>query len=397
MSNEIIFDPIKWTPREIVLQTNVAPIVTANSRVMRKIQSLQKSPVKLSLQFNREIEVSGEGLALALSTLCGKTFETIHFGFDLPESTREDIAHWTESDVEVSGTVDKEMRELSGTVLNFSGGFDSLAAYYLLPEDHKLVSLDFGGRFSRERKFFRDFSPLEVQTNLVQTSLRKHSWSFIGMGSLLSMDDFKAKYCTFGSIIESTGFKRKTAHEKGFTFPPFASAGMQSAPTTQGISEVGTSLVIAENAPELIEPSLKSLASPGEEKLFRKWALAKFALEHVGRTIPFGEVQRPSAPHYEFGQRLVIDLTAMMVASLGREDIAVQLVRGLTSEIIRDSKTMSFEFMFKADKRMYANYPKELMHALEEGLKRAGIDWYSAKDREDVKVFREYWQARAQK
>ena len=115
-----------------------------------------QSPVKLSLQFSREIEVSGEGLALALSTLCGKTFETIRFGFDLPESTREDIAHWTESDVEVSGTVDKEMRELSGTVLNFSGGFDSLAAHYLLPEDHKLVSLDFGGRFSRERNFFPD-------------------------------------------------------------------------------------------------------------------------------------------------------------------------------------------------------------------------------------------------
>src|SRR5699024_4099262 len=118
---------------------------------MRKIQSLQKSPVKLSLQFNREIEVSGEGLALALSTLCGNTFETIRFGFDLPESTREDIAQWTESDVEVSGTADKEMRELSGAVLNFSGGFDSLAAHYLIPEDHKLVSLE----ANRDRKTTR--------------------------------------------------------------------------------------------------------------------------------------------------------------------------------------------------------------------------------------------------
>ena len=396
MSNEIIFDPIKWTPQEIVLQTNVAPVVTANSRIMRRIQSLQSKPVKLGLRFSREIEISGEGLALALSTLCGKSFDTIRFGFELPDSTREDIARWTESSVEVSGVVEKDSRELSGTVLNFSGGFDSLAAHYLLPENHKLVSLDFGGRFSREKRFFQRFSPLQVQTNIVQTSLRKHSWSFIGMGSLLTLKEFKAKYCTFGSIIESTGFKRKTAHEKGFTFPPFASAGMQNTPTVQGISEVGTALIIAENSSELIEPSLQSLASPGEEKLFRKWALAKFALEQAGRPVPFGEVQRPSAPHYEFGQRLVIDLTAMMIASMGREDIAVQLVGGLSSEIIRDSKAMGFDFMFRADKRMYANYPEELMPALEQGLKRAGLDWYSAKDREDVKVFREYWQAKAQ-
>ena len=397
VSNEIIFDPIKWSSREIVLQTNVDPIVSGSSKIVRKFQRLQTKPVKLKFRFNQDIEVSGEGLALALSTLCGKSFDSIRFGFEIPESTKNDIAKWTESDVRIPGTVSKQNRELGGTVLNFSGGFDSLAAHYLLPPEQELVSLDFGGRFSREKKFFSKFSPLEVQTNVVKTSLRKHSWSFIGMAALLSMEKINPQYCTFGSIIESTGFKRKTAHEKGFTFPPFASAGMQNAPTTQGISEFGTALVIAEYAPELLEPSLNSLASPGEEKLFRKWALAKTALEQAGRPVPFSEVKKPDVPHYEFGQRLVIDLTAMMAASFGNEDVASQLVRGLSSEIIRDANAMNFDFMFKADKRMYANYPSELKPALENGLERAEIDWYTAQDRENVKSFREYWQSKSQK
>ena len=156
-------------------------------------------------------------------------------------------------------------------------------------------------------------------------------------------------------------------------------------------------MVIAQNAPELIESSLKSLASPGEEKLFRKWALAKVALEHAGHSVLFGEVQKPEIPHYEFGQRLVIDLTTMLIASLGRDQIAKQLVRGLSSEIIRDARAMNFEFMFKADHRMYAKYPDELRPALEDGLKRAGIEWYTSKDRDDAKVFREYWEAKSQK
>lgn len=393
MSNEIFFDPIRWDKREIVLQTNVDPIVTAKSRIVRKVQRLSTKPVKLRFQFNQDIDVSGEDLALALSTLCGKEFDNVRFGFKLPTATKRDIENWTESHVDTEGEELAQNRILSGTTLNFSGGFDSLAAHYMLPAQHSLVSLDFGGRFSREKKFFAQFSPIEIKTNVAQTLLRRNSWSFIGLGSLLSMSATRSKYCTFGSIIESTGLKRNTAHEKGLTFPPFASAGMTSAPTTQGISEVGTALVIAEHAPEHLAASLKSLASPYEEKLYRKWALASTALQHVGKPAPFSQVARPEVPHYSFGERFVVDLTAMMIASLGKSDLARQLVRGLDATRIADAKGLSFDFMFKADKRMYANYPSELRPSLEKALGKSGIAWYTEKDKEDAEEYREYWES----
>lgn len=396
MSNEIFFDPIRWDKREIVLQTNVAPIVTGSSRVVRKVQRLRTKPVKVRFKFSQDLNVSGEDLALALSTLCGKEFDNVRFGFSVPTTTKCDIENWTESCVDAQGEEEPRKRILGGTTLNFSGGFDSLAAHYMLPTQQSLVSLDFGGRFSREKKFFKHFSPIQIATNVAQTSLRRNSWSFIGLGSLLAMSATQSKYCTFGSIIESTGLKRNTAHEKGLTFPPFASAGMTSAPTTQGISEVGTALVIAEYAPEHLAASLKSLASPLEEKLYRKWALASTALQHVGKPVPFLQVVRPEVPHYMFGERFVIDLTAMMVASLGQEDLARQLVRGLDSKKIADAKALGFDFMFKADARMYANYPSELRPALEKALGKSGIAWYTDKDREDAEEYRQYWESTTQ-
>lgn len=391
--NEIIFDPITWDKRAIVLQTNVAPIITGSSRIARKLQRLRTRPVKLRFEFNQDVSVSGQDLALALSTLCGKEFDNVRFGFNVPTATKHEIENWTHAHVDVEGAEVAQKRILSGATLNFSGGFDSLAAHYMLPAQHSLVSLAFGGRFSREKKFFKQFSPIEIDTNVAQTSLRKNSWSFIGLGSLLAMSVAQSKYCTFGSIIESTGLKRNTAHEKGLTFPPFASAGMTSAPTTQGISEVGTALVIAEHAPEHLADSLKSLASPYEEKLFRKWVLAKTALQYFGKHVPLSQVVRPQVPHYRFGERFVVDLTAMMVASIGNEDLARQLVRGLDSKKIADAKGLSFEFMFKADERMYANYPSELRPALEKALRKSGIDWYTEKDKEDAEEYREYWES----
>lgn len=395
VDSQIFFEPIKWDSHEIVLQTNVAPNITGNSRIVRAIRRRNVKPVKLKFKFNRAMRVSGESLALALSTLCGKTYDKIRFDFEVPNSTTADISRWTESDIETLGDEDKPTKELKGTVLNFSGGFDSLAAHFLLPSDHALVSLGFGGRFRREKDFYRKFNPIQIDTNLVETSLRKNSWSFIGLGALLAMQETQSKYCTFGSIIESTGLRRNTAHEKGFTFPPFASAGMTNAPATQGISEVGTALVISEYSPDLLTPSLRSLASPGEEKLFRKWALATTGLLHAGRDVSIPRVERPESPHYSFGDRFVIDLSAMMVASLGHEELAQQLVKGLDGNRIRDSRGMNFDFMFKADERMYKNYPIELKSALETSLKRADIDWYTQADRDDAQLFREYWESKS--
>src|SRR5699024_12658626 len=90
------------------------------------------------------------------------------------------------------------------SALNFSGGFDSLAARVLEPHA-ELISLDFGGRFSRERKFFERFDPYVLETNLVDIGLNRYAWSFMGIGSLLMRYELQLGAYSFGSIMAGAG------------------------------------------------------------------------------------------------------------------------------------------------------------------------------------------------
>ncbi|MEX3507338.1 hypothetical protein VVR85_07185 [Corynebacterium sp. LK2590] len=402
MTSRISFHPHTWTKRSLVVHTDLpGPPEWGPEKLWRRLPARAQRPVRVSFTFNRDVAVTGDCLALALSTLTGKNFERIDFGFEVSAGVREAIAEWTQAEVNAegapggAGTAPGGVTEaIAGkAVLNFSGGFDSLAARYLLPEDHELVSLDFGGRFSREREFFQRFDPIRVETNVVRTPLRANSWSFIGLGTLLTAATTRAEYCSFGSILESTRFKRGSAYENNFTFPPFAAAGMTNAAPTLGLTEAGTVLVLAHNAPELLADSLQSLAGPREEKLVRKRALVEAVLAAAGTPVRLPRIEMPPEPYFTFGDNFTTDLTAMYLSWLGHPDLARQLVRGFSQQIVRDVRGMDFDFMRKADGRIYRNYPEPLRATLTAGLDKAGIEYYSAQDEEANAEFLRYWQA----
>ncbi|WP_216352814.1 hypothetical protein, partial [Fictibacillus arsenicus] len=133
-----------------------------------------------------------------------------------------------------------------------------------MPSNTRLVSMDFGGRFAREREFFERFDTLRVSTNVLNSPLRLNSWSMMGMGAILAAHSLKAKYISFGSIIEASvdSLRVTPAIVKAQTFPPFAAAGYHNAPFALGLSEVGTAKVLLQDDASLAVDSLLSLASP---------------------------------------------------------------------------------------------------------------------------------------
>ena len=401
MPSEICFEPLRWDSKVIVLRTNLTYRKPVPGRLLRAVQSrLPERRLDVHFRFSRPLEVSGDALALAASTLCGAAFDRIKFAFPVASGTQQAIEAWTKSEVEAQSHVrasdpflrDVDESELRNKViLNFSGGFDSLASLYLLPENHQLVSLDFGGRFARERQFFKKFDPLVIETNVTETPLRKNSWSFLGLGSILAADSLNAAYCSFGAILESTRLQRNTPYERNSTFPPFAAAGLRNAPVAQGLSEVGTVRVLEHFAPELIAESFSSLAGPREEKQVRKWALVEAFRTFEGlEREPLPTPVYPEEPQYKVGQRFVVDLSALTVAWLGRPDLATRMVSGAENELLPAARELDLGFMLRADKRLYRNYPAPLMARLEEQLRAAGIEWYSPKDEEACEEVRQF-------
>lgn len=346
---------------------------------------------RLIFEFDEPVPLSDDTLAVALSTLCGTAFDSISFGFPVSSKIQEQTSAWAQSSVtadetaEVGSRITKEAR----AVLNFSGGLDSLASKYLLGGEPTLVSLDFGGRFARELDFFKQFEPAIVHTNLADTSLRHNSWAFMGIGPLLLADTIEDEFFAFGSILEAGQLRVKEPRTVPYTFPPFRIAGYTSVAPVAGISEVGTVLVVARHEPSLLSDSLRSLANPGEEKFYRKIALAYTVADIVGEELELPPLPDWQRVHYKFGQNFAVDLTALFFKAYGRDEFAEAIVSGTPSlwpELTRED----FNFMLKADQNYYASYPESLRAELESALKRSGIEWYSEAEYESVEKVRRF-------
>lgn len=345
----------------------------------------------LWFEFSEPVVLSNDNIAAALTTLCGKAFTDVHFGFDTSETALTYAKAMTGANVTNTGKAPRATPPRRGGLLSFSGGFDSLAALCLMPEGTSLVSMDFGGRFARERTFFENFPTTTVSTNVLDTGLHRNSWSFMGAGAILLGDHHRAEYHTFGSILEAgpDNMRVSPVAARNDTFPPFKAVGYTNAPFVAGLTEIGTLLVMARYRRDHIRESLSSLASPGEEKLYRKQVLAQVVADRVGVDIPLNLTPKPPQPHFDFGQNFALDLLSLYVAKYAGAETASEMVSNIPPEMMTLAKTLDLTFFERANTTLYQNFPAPLMGGLASRLAQAKIPFYTEKDWVEFRQVRE--------
>ncbi|AIY00886.1 hypothetical protein ART_1287 [Arthrobacter sp. PAMC 25486] len=341
--------------------------------------------------FNRPVLTDDDALAVALSTLCGKAYQSIHMELAPSEGILRQVEAFISATVSTVGTGTAVGVRREGHVLSFSGGFDSLAALSLMPEGTDLVSMDFGGRFGRERTFFENFDTTIVSTNLLDTPLKKNSWSFMGSGAILASAHQRRAFHTFGSILEagSDNLRRSPVAASGATFPPFKAAGFENAPYVLGLTEIGTLFVLARYQREHIGNSLLSLASPGEEKLYRKYVLAKIAEDRLGVELNIPSVPKPPRPHFEFGQNFASDFLSIYVAKHAGHNVANDMLRDIPDEILNLGSRLDLTFYERANSTLYEKFPTRLMGGLADKLAGAKMPFYVERDWIEFSLIRE--------
>lgn len=346
----------------------------------------------LYFEFDRPVTVSTTAVAVAMSTLCGRAFGKVHYDFPVSEQVIPSIHELTQCEIETAGDEHQRTGKRRGNLLSFSGGFDSMAAKLLMPEDTNLVSMDFGGRFARERNFFEQFDTLRVSTNVVQTPLRANSWSFMGIGAILASDYFRAKYHTFGGILEAgpDNMRKAPAGARGSTFPPFRAAGYMNAAYVLGLTEIGTLSVMLRQQPEIVAQSLISVASPGEEKLYRKAVLAGVVAESLGIDLTLPDIPAPQVPHFQFGQNFALDLLVLYVISATGDPGARGLARDIPQGALELASRLNLTFMARANPTLFEHFPQELAPGLYKKLAENEIQWYTEKDWAEFTQVREY-------
>lgn len=349
---------------------------------------------ELFFELSPSIRPRNDLIATALSTLCGRVYSEIHYDLEVSRSVISGISKYTLADITVlksGGNTAKRLRR-NNTTLNFSGGFDSLAAKCLMPTGTKLVSMDFGGKFSRERKFFENFDTCIVSTNLLETPLRRNSWSFMGIASILFSDYLDTDYNTFGSIFEAgpNNLSDNPVAAKNISFPPFKIAEMENAPYVLGLTEIGTLNVLGHYSPELVKESLESLATPGEEKRYRKQILSQIAEERLGLNFDLNIIEPPKRPNFKFGQSFTADFLSMYIIKYAGIETASYTISDIPYEAKNIVDKLSLDFYDRVNPNFLENFPKALLGDLMLKLSEANILPYTQKDWEELFIVRSF-------
>lgn len=355
------------------------------------VRAAYTEEIDLWFSFDRDVVVSSTQVALAMTTLCGTAFDTISFDFEVDGAAISTIKRITNA--EVHGVPTAEGRPVTsqrGHLLSFSGGFDSLSARRIMPDDTHLVSLDFGGWFEREADFFRHFDTLVVETNVRsvptrRTPLTRNHWSFLAIGAILTADYFNVKYHSFGQIL---GESLARAPRPSGTLPVLAEVGYTDAGYAKGLTEVGTTNIVLKTDLDRITDSLKSLAGPRDRKLFRKNAVSRVVGKELGIDANIPPTDTTKAPKIKFGDDYATSLAALYCISRGEPHMIEYLFESIPKDAWSLGKSLSMDFMQKINWDAYAGFPDTLVGGLWEKLHKFGFEPYSERDWEEVQAVR---------
>lgn len=347
-------------------------------------------------EFNIDNSPSDYALSMAFCCLVGsKNYDKIYFDLNLDKNFIERISCFTKSVVNCRDNTNIYKNKEIGNdfIINFSGGFDSLALSNILPaESTKLVSIDFGGNFHREANFFTKFNTYIVKTNFRQTNFFKKLepivWQFMGIGTALFFEKLNAKYFAFGTI-EEADFNLNCNVSR--YVQPFSLMGLEHVTITEGLTEIGTAKIVNNQSYNVALDSLNSLSNPGSVKRLRKDLLLRCYREDV----PIHAVS-----NFTFGKDFVFDfLLFYMLKKIGIEYIS-NYEKNIPEEVINISNSFKLDFYERINPKTFITIPNsEIYNHVIKKLSLCDIDIYSLNDYYEInqisKILSKYYNGKS--
>lgn len=324
-------------------------------------------------------------IAAAYASVCGTQFEEVEI--DLPIGPGQAAILETALQTKMIHRPGLDIRHRPGSQqgLNFSGGFDSLAAKEILNDAH-LISLDFGGRFSRERHFFQRFAPMTFETNLVDLKLNTYTWQFMGIGAVLLRDELQLRTYSFGAI-QAGSLPRlfsRTLDQSTAGLPAANALGMSNANPVSGITEIGALQIVMRNHPRLLTAALKSVALPGEDKYQRKYQMVEAVSANMG--LPVRLPKRPvQSRNPQWGTSFATDLSSLFVIkTLGADYISSSYQDGIPDQVLEKLDGINLTFMERLNPHAYNGISHNVLARWYERMVQNGVlpyerqDWFDA-------------------
>lgn len=343
---------------------------------------------RLYFKFSEEILVDDNQIATALATLCGQVYDFVFMDLKINHDVFSKINEYLEADFKTNGILQDEIdfNYSDNLLLCFSGGFDSLATYELLNKsdyNFDIVSLDFGGRFSREENFFKRFSPYVVKTNFVDLKLNRNSMSFMYIPIIFYSKYLDAGYGMLADVLESGYNLYKRSDDVPLSF-----LNITNLPLVLGLTEVGLAYILIKTRPELLNLSLESLANPGEEKRYRKQLLIEILSEKYDEKVFFEKVGHTNAR--EWGDYITNDFLCLyFIKNAGIEE-ASKIMNNIPEEAIALANSLSLDFYERFNRDFLFEIPNEYRMLIKSRLCELNIDDYDNNDLEEYEKVIEF-------
>lgn len=357
-------------------------------------------------RFNTPVIPSNELIAIACSTLCGTKYSEIEYDLPLYRKTIQEIEEFTKAKIitawqigllkktsaNIKRICTKQKKTRTSAILNFSGGFDSLATLALVPGNTKLVSMDFGGWFEREKEFFKEFDTCIVTTNFRQLKYDRNSWTFMGVGSILLSDYYGAKYNIFGTIMEAarSQIRVKPSGVDTLKTYPFSAAGMKDTRYSNGLTEIGTVLLMCHYYPTLLNRSLQSLAAKNSEKRYRKQVLSQIVFRKFNYDIEIDLIPPPTIEKIPFGSNLATDFLSLYELKHVGLEVVNHTMSDIPQEAIQMAESMGLTFYERIHPAFIQTIPKRYRNTYLNKLKVAGVVPYTKLDYEELEIVSKY-------
>lgn len=330
-----------------------------------------------------DFTVSGD-LAAAAAIVCRPADDEL-WEFNFPVSPRAKAIAKRDYNIfiKASDALLPSNQPAKAAYLNFSGGVDSLAAHYLLGTAVHLLSIDFGGAFTREANWFSHWD-----TYIVASDLRKkpfvegRDWRFMAAGAMLFRDYLGIGSLYWGTVLEASPYwlsnNQKREPRTTEATHAFGMAQLKTCQAITPLSEYGTMKVALKWGEEVLTKSIESCSSPGSEKLFRKRLLRSIA---AGETFPSENVlaQAPCNKH-KFGTAFGPDvLTAYFFWRYGSEFVSDFLAE-LSADARMELGRLNMEFFERYNPANLATIPSDVRGSIVAEYLRCGIHPYTCDD-----------------
>ena len=337
-------------------------------------------------EFNQKNTPSNNALAVSFSCLVGKkNYDEIYIDLELNNNIIHDIKQCNECNVICKKNINSffEYNKNNSLIINFSGGFDSLALKNIFDKNNiHLVSIDFGGNFIREYNFFKNFNPFIVRTNIRESNLFKKleskSWQFMGLGTVLYAEKLHSKYYSFGTILEADRDFNCNVTNK---ILPFSALGLKNFSAINGLTEVATTKIVSLYTPNLVIQSLQSLSNIGTIKRLRKDLLASIFIKNI-------EIH--NLKNFNFGNDYVFDFLLFYFIKIFGINYMQNIIKNIPQEIKIISSKLNLNFYNRVNPKSFITFNNcNLFNIYIQSLFKFNISIYNNNDYYELYIIRE--------